>query len=131
VSATTHDKTRKFPDILFPGWFAPGKPESRKAGMPNIPKVSPGHPNCEKKFAKLWPVATQSPEILIDFIIIGMFGLSPVVGTLEVTCAHVTCHMFTCACTCACICTCTCAQVRVKVTYVCDMYACTCTCTCM
>lgn len=27
-----------------------------------------------------------NPEIVIDFIIIGVFGLSPVVGTLEVIC---------------------------------------------
>ena len=31
-------------------------------------------------------VVAHSPEIVTDFIIIGMFGLSPVVGTLEVTC---------------------------------------------
>jgi len=35
-------------------------------------------------------LAYQSPEIVIDFIIIGVFGLSPVVGTLEV-----------CGCVCA------------------------------
>ena len=31
-------------------------------------------------------VVAHSPEIVTDFIIIGMFGLSPVVGTLEVMC---------------------------------------------
>ena len=40
-----------------------------------------------RKMARIW---YQSPEIVIDFIIIGVFGLSPVVGTSEVcgVCVH-------------------------------------------
>ena len=39
-------------------------------------------------------LAYQSPEIVIDFIIIGVFGLSPVVGTSELcgVCVLVSAH---------------------------------------
>ena len=44
-----------------------------------------------RKMARIW---YQSPEIVIDFIIIGVFGLSPVVGTSEVcgVCVLVSAH---------------------------------------
>ena len=43
--------------------------------------------------ARTW-LAYQSPEIVIDFILIGVFGLSPVVGTSEVcgVCVLVSAH---------------------------------------
>lgn len=57
---------------LYLSYFSPTD-KTRPEATPNI--------SCVPETGMIY-----NPEIVIDFIIIGVFGLSPVVGTLEVIC---------------------------------------------